>query len=117
MLVKVINLDKCIKKFGDLSGIDLMPEINEGARKVQRTAKDLAPVDTGNLRNSIHYKSYRKQQSAIVYTIVDYAPYQEFGTSKMEAQPFLIPAMNINRIGINQSMQKYIRDYLRDKAK
>lgn len=105
-----------------------MPEIKEGARKVQRTAKDLAPVGTpestgikgyvgGTLKKSISVKSYPKQQSAIVYTIVDYAPYQEFGTSKMEAQPFLIPAMNINRIGINQSMQKYIRDYLKDKAK
>lgn len=128
MLIKIVNLDKCIKKFGDLKGINLMPEIKEGARKVQRTAKDLAPVGTpestgikgyvgGTLKKSISMKSYPKQQSAIVYTIVDYAPYQEFGTSKMEAQPFLIPAMNINRIGINQSMQKYIRDYLKDKAK
>jgi HK97 gp10 family phage protein len=127
MLIKVINLDKCIKKFGDIGDLDLTPEIIEGARKVQGTAKKLAPVGTpestgikgyvgGTLRASISRKLYKQQQSAIVYTLVEYASYQEFGTSKMEAQPYLIPAMNINRAGIQQSMKKYIRDHLKKES-
>ena len=90
-----------------------MPEIIEATRKVQRTAKDLAPVDTGVLKGSIRTKKYPKEQSGVVYTTVEYAPYQEFGTSRMSAQPFMIPAMNINRAGINQSMKKYLKEQLR----
>jgi len=97
---------------GDISGIDLMPEINEGARKVQRTARDIVPVDTGILKASIKVKSYPKQQSAVVFTTTEYATYVEFGTRKMRAQPFMTPAININRAGINQSMKKYLREKL-----
>ena len=116
MVIKVINLDKCIKKFGDISGIDLMPEITEAVRKVQRTARDIVPVDTGELQRSIRTKLYPKQNSGIVYTLLEYAPYIEFGTRKMVAQPFLIPAMNNNRAGINQSLKKYIKEQLKSKA-
>jgi HK97 gp10 family phage protein len=112
MLIKIINLDKTIKKFGKLEGIDLMPEIKEATRKVQRTAKDLVPVDTGTLKRSIKTKMYSKQQSGVVYSILEYAPYVEFGTSKQKAQPFMIPAMNINRAGINQSMKKYLKEQI-----
>ncbi len=117
MVIKIINLDKCIAKFGNIAGIDLMPEIREATRKVQQSAKDLAPVDTGALRNSIKTKMYPDQQAGVVYTTLEYAPYQEFGTRRMKAQPFMTPAMNMNRAGINQSMKKYIKEQLRNKAK
>lgn len=94
-----------------------MPEITEATAKVQRTAKDLAPYDTGDLYRSIHRKMYPKQQSGVVYTTLEYAPYQEFGTSKMQPQPFMIPAMNINRAGINQSMKKYLKEQLKSKSR
>lgn len=54
-------------------------------------AKLLCPVDTGRLRNSIAHAVDRT--SVIIGTNVEYAPYIEFGTSKMDAQPFLLPAV------------------------
>lgn len=118
MVIKVINLDKCIKKFGDIGDIDLTPEITEATAKVQKTAKELAPYDTGDLFRSIH-RTIRDKGSrnvtGVVYTTLEYAPYQEFGTVKMEAKPFMRPAMNINRAGIYQSMKKYIRDEIKKK--
>lgn len=125
MVIKVINLDKCISKFGDISGIDLMPEIKESARKVQRSAKEIAPKDTGDLARSIHVKHYPSQQSSVVYTTLDYAPHQEFGFTvrkkdgtkvAVPAQPYMRPAMNMHRAGITQSMKKYLREQLRKKA-
>ncbi len=116
MLVKIINLDKCIKKFGNISDIDLMPEIARATRKVQRSAKDLAPVDTGILRASIKTRLLPKQEAGVVFTPVEYAPYQEFGTSKMPPSPFMIPAMNINRAGINQSMKAYLKNQMKQKT-
>lgn len=43
-------------------------------------AKDLAPVDTGNLRNSISHKVDPDEPAAYVGTNTEYAPYVEFGT-------------------------------------
>lgn len=47
----------------------------------------LGAVDTGNLRNSISHAS--DGTYAYIGTDVEYAPYVEFGTSRMEARPFL----------------------------
>lgn len=57
-------------------------------------AKKLAPVDTGNLRNSITHTVDDGEPAAYIGTNVEYAPYQELGTIHMKAQPFLKPAVN-----------------------
>lgn len=78
-------------------------------------AKDLSPVDTGRLRNSISHKT--DDDNAYIGTNLEYAPYVELGTGKYypggrsspwgyqdakgnwhrtqgsEAQPFLKPAV------------------------
>ena len=56
-------------------------------------AKKLAPVDTGNLRNSITHEVDDGESAAYIGTNVEYAPYQELGTIHMAAQPFLKPAV------------------------
>ena len=56
-------------------------------------AKKLAPVDTGNLRNSITHTVDVGVPAAYIGTNVEYAPYQELGTIHMAAQPFLKPAV------------------------
>ena len=50
-----------------------------------------SPVDTGNLRNSITHGV--EDDTAYIGTNVEYAPYQEFGTSRMKPHPFLKPAV------------------------
>ena len=57
-------------------------------------AKKLAPVDTGNLRNSITHDVDDGEPASYIGTNVEYAPYQELGTIQMKAQPFLKPAVN-----------------------
>jgi HK97 gp10 family phage protein len=62
------------------------------------TAAKNAPVDTGRLRNSITASSKMIDDST--YRIQDgvhYGIFQELGTSKMAAQPFLIPALEMWR--------------------
>lgn len=56
-------------------------------------AKKLAPVDTGNLRNSITHDMYDGEPAAYIGTNVEYAPYVCLGTIHMKAQPFLKPAV------------------------
>lgn len=50
------------------------------------------PVDTGNLRGSITHEVDAGEKAVYVGTNVEYAPYVELGTSKMDARPFLRPA-------------------------
>lgn len=54
-------------------------------------AKQLCPVDTGRLRDSITHEVHGDSTSA--GTNVEYAPYVELGTSKMAAKPYLKPAL------------------------
>jgi HK97 gp10 family phage protein len=63
--------------------------------EMERNAKLLCPVDTGNLRNSITHQSTNTE--AIVGTNVDYAPSVELGTSHQKAQPYLKPAVADNK--------------------
>ncbi len=62
--------------------------LERGAKKVQKNAKYLAPVDTGHLRNSIKTKSQTTQDGAKaqVFTNLEYAPYVEFGTGQRGAE-------------------------------
>lgn len=103
----------------------------------ESSAKRLCPVDTGLLRNSITYAlageaaaqstykadngekfgSYKGQapndtgglRHVYIGSNVEYAPYQELGTAKMRAQPFLGPAIEQNK--------SYFRDILENELK
>ena len=57
-------------------------------------AKKLAPVDTGNLRNSITHNVDEDEPAAYIGSNVEYASYVCLGTIHMKAQPFLKPAVN-----------------------
>lgn len=69
----------------------------EAGMLIAQRAADIAPIDTGRLKRSITQGMPERRAQGVmtidVGTNVEYAPYQEFGTSKMKAQPYLIPAM------------------------
>lgn len=62
------------------------------ASEVKAEAKARAPVRTGALRKSIHYKKMRTGYYS-VQDEVEYGQFVELGTHKMAAQPFLAPAV------------------------
>jgi HK97 gp10 family phage protein len=62
------------------------------AYQVEGQAKSLAPVDTGALKGSI----WTDRKRAGLYHVsdgVEYGIYQELGTSRMAAHPFMVPAV------------------------
>ena len=59
--------------------------------KAEKYAKEECPVRTGRLRNSISHDN--DGQTVYVGTNVEYAPYVEMGTWKMDAQPYLRPSI------------------------
>lgn len=62
----------------------------KAAHDIEAGAKSMAPVDTGLLRSSIAAKG--SGLAWVVESPVDYSVFQEFGTSRMAAQPYMIPA-------------------------
>lgn len=74
--------------------------INAWARAVLDVSQQLAPVDKGILKGSGKIINYAGtvgdgRQKGVAKSIVYLAPhaiFQEFGTSEMQAQPFLFPA-------------------------
>jgi HK97 gp10 family phage protein len=103
--------------------------IGQACALVERSAKQKAPKDNGDLRRSITSKVENLQ--GIVYTPLEYAPYVEFGTglfaenggrtdvpwsyqddegnwhttSGQKPQPFMRPALDENRVMIKQIIQ------------
>ena len=69
--------------------------MRKGTLLVERGAKMKAPVDTGRLRSSItsEVRGVGADTVGVVGSNVVYAPYQEFGTRKMPAHPYLRPAL------------------------
>lgn len=62
-------------------------------------AKVLSAIDTGQMRNSVDAES-RSNTQAVYGASAEHAIYQEFGTSKMKAQPFLRPSADwLRKVG------------------
>ena len=61
-----------------------------------------APVDTGNLRNSLSHQVDHDDRAVVIGTPVEYAVYVEKGTSRNKAQPYLTPAIEDNIDKINK---------------
>lgn len=98
---------------------------------VMTNAKTITPVDEGRLRNSIMYKILKKKGGfnnsggekankeitpepkkleGYVGSNTEYSIYQEFGTRKMRAQPFLRPAIEFVRTGNRDEILKRMRE-------
>lgn len=74
--------------------------IRAGGEAIVRDAKALAPVDTGALRDSISADYGLAGLSAEIGPTVSYAPFVEFGTSRMAPHAFLGPAFDRNVPGV-----------------
>ncbi|MFM9629514.1 HK97-gp10 family putative phage morphogenesis protein [Streptomyces galilaeus] len=84
--------------------------LREWAADLEKTAKDLAPVRKGALRDSIQARVNEGSGKAWVEIkpgkTREYAYYVEKGTSKMEDQPFMGPAAQIHRRTGERAMRR-----------
>lgn len=61
-------------------------------QSIEQTAKEIVPVKTGTLRDSITHQT-KGVNEVEIKAETPYAVYIELGTSFMEAQPYLRPAV------------------------
>lgn len=70
--------------------------INDSVHRIEGGAKQKAPVDTGQLRNSIA-SSMESELTGVVSVGAEYGGYVELGTRYMAAQPYLKPSVDEER--------------------
>jgi len=106
--------------------IDYSTKINEAVKagipgalqiaavNITSKAKDLVPVDTGNLRNSISYRQGDTPSEMIVGANAPYAIHQEYGTRYMKPQPYMRPAIDLVVTGREtmESIKEIMNNYL-----
>lgn len=85
-----------------VAGLPTSPGVQEKLQQVAEAglevARSLAPVATGTLRDSLHVE-IGPDGSRRVATDVDYWLFPEFGTSEMDAQPYLRPIIDSLGLG------------------
>lgn len=81
--------------------------VRKTAEDIQAGAASTAPVDTGNLRNSIGMEM-QDDVNAEVAVGAEYGIYVEYGTVHMGAQPYLTPAAEAARPGFIKAMESLV---------
>jgi HK97 gp10 family phage protein len=78
--------------------------LQAGADNLVESAKSSAPVRTGALRDSIQ-RTEASAESAIVEAEVEYAGFVEFGTSRMSAEPYMMPGIpEASRVAVDAAV-------------
>lgn len=98
-MTRVVFDESAMRQLFDSPDGPVGKAVTRACIRVQRSAKQLAPVDTGRLRASVQYEVGRDGRGIVgrIGTNVHYARYLEFGTRRMRAQPFLRPALGAAR--------------------
>ena len=69
----------------------------------------ITPKDTGRLQASITHETRPDEEAVYIGTNVEYAAYVEYGTKKMEAQPYLRPGIQNNLDTYRQIAQQELK--------
>lgn len=77
--------------------------------EMNRLAQRAAPVDTGELRRSILSEYLNGGLTGHVTAGIHYAPYVEYGTRFMTAQPFMRPAFHAVAMGFREDLERLVR--------
>ena len=92
---------------------DAMPE---GVKIVEREARRMAPVATGELRDKIDTEVLPARQSEAVVVLVSKAEHAmpvEFGTSDTPAQPYARPAIQSRKRDFWKTLKDWANGFLR----
>ena len=121
MAVEIKGLDSLMRKL-DAMGGNVLDALEKATKQTslaaQADARDNAPVDTGNLKQSISTEHERSREAATstVYTNVEYGLYQEMGTVNMAAHPYMMPALNANKSTFEQLARKELETAIKRTA-
>lgn len=103
--VETKNLDE-LRRALSPSGIDRL--LLRAGFEAEGLAKSAAPVDTGFLRGSLSTVASGPGEVTIGAS-AGYAPFIEYGTRRMKAQPFLEPAVKVAGDHLKAALEVILR--------
>ncbi len=112
--IKVVGLDKLQKALKDnVTMDDVKKVIRHNGAGLQRTMQNKADFtkgyQTGTTKRSITLSIVDGGLTAEVEPTTEYAPYLEYGTRFMDAQPFVKPALDEQTKKYKSDMQKLVK--------
>lgn len=110
MSVKMTGVKELrLKLKGNMNLSSVKHVVRMNGAEMQAKAQRNAPVDTGNLKRSIGLEIRDNGLTAEVEALAEYAPYVEWGTRFMRAQPFIRPAFNSQKEIFKRDMDRLMR--------
>ena len=111
MASNLIGLEDLLSKLSNIAGNEaIMKGVEKSCLRVEATAKENCPVDTGLLRASIDHKLDPSTLSGTVFTNLKYAPSVEFGSKSQGVQAFLYPAVAENKENIIKDISDALKE-------
>jgi len=91
---------------GNIAGV-----LNGGAESCISLAQQLAPVDTGFMKENIAQteEATADNLKVTMESQADYSVFIEYGTVNMEAQPFMTPAFESARKQVNNGLLRALK--------
>ncbi|MGH0775290.1 HK97-gp10 family putative phage morphogenesis protein [Bacillus mobilis] len=89
---------------------DVKGAVKEAVLKTEAGAKQLTPVDTGYLRNSISSSFSGGGMEGKVGVGAEYGIYVEYGTRNQHAQPFITPSFVTNKEAFLDDIERIARE-------
>ncbi len=109
MSIKVVGVEKLVARFEAL-GLAAEPALEAAEEAIGQDvvdyARDLVPVLTGNLRDSLTFE--RGLGFARVYTDVVYAGQVEYGGAHNPPEPYLRPAADLSNLELGGAAAKAV---------
>lgn len=88
---------------------DVKKVVKLNGSELQKKAQQAAPYDTGNLRRSIKLDVSDNGMTATVTAHAEYAPYVEYGTRYMDAQPYMTPSFEEQEKQFASDLKKLVK--------
>lgn len=106
--------EKLLEQLSKIENLDWVAAEQEGMQIIAEEAIQLVPVDTGALQSTIRVET----EGDVVQLVaggddVDYHLYVEFGTIKMEAQPFMRPAIDAKKNECNKAIAENLQKQIK----
>lgn len=119
-IVGLLDLKRNITKYQTAAQKEILQGMAKGMTIMGSAARSFAPVRTGFLRQNINDPVIGRNKTKVVLksngiveseitSKADYSVYQEFGTHKMRAHPYLRPAIDTKKGALVDELAKAIK--------
>lgn len=87
--------------------------VQKTSADIKRSAQAMAPVDTGNLKNSVTYETTQSSDAVegLIGPTANYGKFVEFGTSRMAPRAFMGPAFDRHAHELETAMGQIARAF------